>query len=69
MVVIVLRKIKRLGNFALNDQGLGIAEVPFWFPSVLCCRISLSPDQEGAVTGLSPVPEDHFDLIHLFTIY
>ena len=69
MVVVVLRKVQWSGNFVLGDQGLGIAEVPFWFPGVLSSRISLPSDQEGATTRLSSVSEDCFDLIFFFTIY
>ena len=69
VVVVVLRKVQWLGNFVLGDQGLGIAEVPFWFPGVLGSRISLPSDQEGVTTGLSSVSEDRFDFIFFFTVY
>ena len=69
MVVVVFGEVKWLGDFVLRDQGLGIAEVPFWFPSVLSCGVSLPPDQESVVTGLSSVSEDHFNFILLFAIY
>ena len=29
MVVVVLREVQWLGNFVLDDQGLGVAKVPF----------------------------------------
>ena len=68
MVVVVLRKVQWSGDFVFSDQGLGIAEVPFWFPGILSSRISLPSDQEGVMTGLSSVSEDHFDFIFFFTI-
>ena len=68
-MVVVLWKVQQLGDFVLSDQGLGIAEVPFWFPGVLGSRVSFPSDQEGVTTGLSSVSEDHFDFIFFFTIY
>ena len=69
MVVVVLGKIKWSGDFVLSDQGLGVAKVPFWFPCVLCCGISLPPDKEDATTGFSPVSEDCFNFVLFFTVY
>ena len=69
MVVIVLREVERSGNFLFGNQGLGIAEIPVWFPSIFCCGISLPPDQEGVVTRLPSVSEDHFNFIFFFTVY
>ena len=68
MVVVVLREVQWLGDFVLSDQGLGVAEVPFWFPGVLNCGISFPPDQEGVAIGLPSVSKDHFDLIFLFAV-
>ena len=69
MVVVVLRKVKWLGDFVLGDQGLGVAEVSFWFPSVFYCRVSFPPDQEGVVTGSSPMSKDCFNFILFFSVY
>ena len=69
MVVVILGKVKGSGDFILSDQGLGVAEVPFWFPSVLSCGVSFPPDQEGMTTGFSPVSEDCFNFIFFFTVY
>ena len=68
MVVIILRKVGQLGNFVLGDKGLGTAKVPFWLPSVFCCGISLPSNQEGVMTGPSPMSEDRFDFVLLFAI-
>ena len=68
MVVIIFRKVEWPSNFVLGDQGLGIAEVPFWFPSVFCCGVSLPSDQEGVVTRSSPMSKDHLDFILLFAV-
>ena len=68
MVVVVLREVQWLGNFVLDDQELGVAKVPFWFPGVLSCRIPFPSDQEGVATGLSSMSEDRFDFIFFFTI-
>ena len=57
------------GDFILHDQELGISEVSFWFPSVLCGGVSLPPDQEGATTRSSSMSEDHFYFIFLFAVY
>ena len=68
-MVVVLWKVQWSGDFVLGDQGLGIAKVPFCFPGVLGSRISLPSDQEGAMTRLSSVSEDYFNLIFFFAIY
>ena len=69
VVVVVLRKVQWLGDFVLDDQELGVAEVPFWFPSVLSSRISLPSNQEGVMTGLSSVFKDCFDFIFFLALY
>ena len=69
MVVVVFGEVKRSGDFVFRNQGQGIAEIPFWFPCVFCCGISLPPDQEGATTMFPSVSEDCFDFIFLFAIY
>ena len=69
MVVVVFRKVKRLGDFVLSDQGLGIAKVPFGFPSVFCCGITLPSNQEGVATRFSSMSEDCFDFIFFFAVY
>ena len=67
-MVVVLWKVYRSSNFVLSNQGLGVAEVPFWFPGVLGCGISLPSDQECVMTRFSSVSEDHFDFVLFFTI-
>ena len=58
-----------MGDFVLPDQGLGIAKISFWFPSVFSSGVSLPSDKESPMTGSSPVSDDCSDLIFFFTIY
>ena len=66
--MVVLWKVYRLSDFVLSNQGLGVAEVPFWFPGVLSCGISLPSDQECATTRFPSVSEDHFDFVLFFAV-
>ena len=67
--MVVLREVNQLGDFVLNDQGLGVAKIPFWFPGVLSCRVPFPSDQEGTTTGFSPVSENCFNFIFFLTFY